>query len=476
MVLSFDEYVRHDALGLATLIRDGEVTAAEVVDAALARADAVDPAINAIVARRDDRARDQAAKPVREGAFAGVPFVFKDLFCWQEGWPAEAGSKLWKSFVAPADFTLVRRVAASGAIAVARTASSEYGISISTESAALGPTRNPWDLALSPGGSSGGTAAAVAAGIVPMGNGSDGGGSIRIPAANCGLFGLKPTRGRNPFGPFVGEGWGGLATQHVLSRSVRDSAAMLDATEGPETGEPYTCPPPARPFLSEVGAAPGRLRVAFHLTGLGGTPLDPVNRAAVCDAVDLLQALGHEVEETHPAVELDRLAPAMMTVVGANQKLALDSRYAQLDREPREGDVEAVTRSFAEHGARVSAADYADALQVFHRLGRDFGAFFERYDVLVSTVLGQPPARIGDIRTDSGDADAFLQTVWDKMPVTQFFNISGCPAMSVPLHWSPTGLPIGIHVGAGFGREDVLFRLAGQLERARPWFHRRPAL
>lgn len=475
-MLSFDDYVRHDALGLATLIRDGEVTAAEVVDAALARADAVDPAINALVARRDDVVRGQASGPPRDGVFAGVPFVFKDLFCWQEGWPAQAGSNLWKGFVAPVDFTHVRRVAASGAIAVARTASSEYGISISTESAAHGPTRNPWDLERSAGGSSGGTGAAVAAGIVPMGHGSDGGGSIRIPAANCGLFGLKPTRGRNPFGPFAGEGWAGLATQHVLSRSVRDSAAMLDVTQGPEPGEPYACPPPSRPYLEEVETEPGSLRVAFHLTGLGGTALDPVNKAAVADAVDLLQALGHEVEEAHPDVDLAALARAMMTVVGANQRLALESRYAQLGREPEEGDVEAVTRAFAEYGGTVSAADYAEALQAFHRLGRHFGTFFERYDVLVSTVLGQPPAQIGEIRTDCGDADDFLETVWDRMPVTQFFNITGCPAMSVPLYWSPSGLPIGIHVGAGFGREDLLFRLAGQLERARPWFHRRPAL
>ncbi|MCR9070280.1 MAG: amidase [Alphaproteobacteria bacterium] len=475
-MLSFEEYVHHDALGLAALIREGEVTAVEVVDAALARADAVDPAINALVARRDDLARGQATLPARQGIFDGVPFVFKDLFCWQEGWPAEAGSNLWKGFVAPVDFTHVRRVAASGAIAVARTTSSEYGLSITTESAAHGPTRNPWSLDRSAGGSSGGTAAAVAAGIVPMGHGSDGGGSIRIPAANCGLFGLKPTRGRNPFGPFVGEGWAGLATQHVLSRSVRDSAAMLDVTHGPELGEPYGCPPPAGPYLSEVGTDPGRLRVAFHRTGLGGTPLDPVNEVAVADAVGLLEALGHEVEEAHPQVDLEALAPAMMTVVGANQKLSLDSRYAELGRWPEEGDVEPVTRAFADYGGRVTAADYAAAVQTFHALGRRFGAFFERYDVLVSTVLGQPPARVGEIRTDTGDADAFLQDVWNRMPVTQFFNVTGCPAMSVPLHWCPSGLPIGIHIGAGFGREDVLFRLAGQLERVRPWFHRRPAL
>jgi len=475
-MLSFDEYVSHDALGLAKLIRDGEVSATEVVEAALARADAVNPTVNAIVARRDDLARAQAAGPLGDGPFAGVPFVFKDLFCWQAGWPAEAGSNLWKGFIAPVDFTHTQRVKASGAIPVARTTTSEYGISISTETAACGPTRNPWDLERSPGGSSGGTGAAVAAGIVPMGHGSDGGGSIRIPASNCGLFGLKPSRGRNPFGPFVGEGWAGLATNHVLSRSVRDSAAMLDVTQGPEPGEPYACPPPARPFLQEVGVDPGKLRVAYHVTGLDGEPLDPANEAAVRETVKLLQDLGHEVEEAYPEIDTAALGPAMMAVIGANQKLALESRYAELGRPPVEGDVEAITRAFAEYGDRVSAADYAAALQAFHGLGRRFGAFFQRYDVLVSTVLRHPPVPLGTIRTDDGDAEDFLDSGWREMPVTQYFNMTGCPAMSVPLHWTPGGLPIGIHVGAAFGREDLLLRLAAQLEQARPWFNRLAAL
>lgn len=475
-MLSFDDYVAHDALGLAELIRDGEVTTGDVVDAALARADAVEPQVNAIVARRDDTVRAQAAEPPGDGPFAGVPFVFKDLFSWQEGWPAEVGSKLWKGFVAPVDFNHTKRVKASGVIPVARTTTSEYGISISTETAACGPTRNPWNLEHSAGGSSGGTAAAVAAGIVPMGHGSDGGGSIRIPSANCGLFGLKPTRGRTSFGPFVGEGWAGLACQHVLSRSVRDSAAMLDATHGPDLGDPYACPPPARPFLDEVGADPGRLRVAYHLTGLDGEPLDPVNRAAVLDAVKLLADLGHEAEETRPEIDPEALGPAMIAVVAANQKLALESRYAELGREPRDDDVEVITRAFADRGETITAADYAAALLAFHRLGREFGAFFERHDVLVSTVLRRPPAPLGVIRTDTGDADSFLESGWREMPVTQYFNMTGCPAMSVPLYWTPDGLPIGIHVGAAYGREDLLLRLAAQLEQARPWFHRRAPL
>lgn len=475
-MISFEEYVEQDALGLAKLIRDGQMSSAEVVDAALDRADAVNPQINAIVARRDEVAREQAAGPVGKGPFAGVPFVFKDLGCWQEGWPAEAGSNLYRGFVAPTDFTHTRRVKDTGAIPVARTTTSEFGISISTETEAYGPTRNPWNLERSAGGSSGGTAAAVAAGIVPMGHASDGGGSIRIPAANCGLFGLKPSRGRNPFGPFVGEGWAGLAAQHVLSRSVRDSAAMLDATQGAEPGDPYACRPPTRPYLDEVGADPGKLRIAYHVTGLGGLPLDPVNKAAVLDAVDLMRSLGHEVEEAHPEVDTEVLGPAMIAVVAPNQKLSLDARYSDLGRAPEDGDVEHITRAFAERASDLTAADYAAAVGAFHQLGRRFGTFFEDYDVLISTVLAQPPAELGEIRTDCGSADDFLEDVWQRMPVTQYFNMTGCPAMSVPLYWSQRGLPIGVHFGAGFGREDLLFRLAAQLEETRPWFHRRPAL
>jgi Asp-tRNA(Asn)/Glu-tRNA(Gln) amidotransferase A subunit family amidase len=475
-MVTHDEYVRHDALGLAGLVQAGAVTASELVEAALARADAVEPKINAIVARRDDVARTQAAAPLAEGPFAGVPFVFKDLFSWQAGWPAEAGSKLWKGFVAPVDFTYTARALAGGVVPVARTTTSEYGLAIATESAASGPTRNPWALDRSAGGSSGGTAAAVAAGIVPMGHGSDGGGSIRIPAANCALFGLKPSRGRTPFGPFVGEAWAGLATNHVLSRSVRDSAAMLDLTQGAETGEPYTCPPPVRPYLDEVASDPGSLRIAYHLHGLDGEALDPENQAAVLDAARLLEDLGHRVEEARPEVDLDPLGSAMVAVVAANQKLALDARYADLGRTPDGSDVEAITWAFAERAAGLTAADYAAAVTAFHALGRRFGAFFERYDVVVSTTLRRPPLPLGAVRTDQGDTEEFVVSGWREMPVTQYFNMTGCPAMSVPLCWSGDGLPIGIHIGAAYGREDLLFRLAGQLEMARPWFDRLPVL
>ncbi|AHC73309.1 6-aminohexanoate-cyclic-dimer hydrolase [Candidatus Endolissoclinum faulkneri L5] len=472
----FDEYQDQDALGLARLIRKGEVSATEVVLAALTRADDINPKINAIVSRRDDIALAQSYAPLINEPFAGVPFVFKDLDCWQEGWLAEYGSKLWQGFIAPIDFTYTKRVKKAGMIPIARTTTSECGLSISTDTKVYGLTRNPWKLNHSAGGSSGGTAAAVAAGIVPVGHASDAGGSIRIPAATCGLFGLKPTRGRNPLGPLLSEDWAGLGTQHVISRSVRDSAAILDVTHGFELGDPYFCPSPIQPFLAEVTAKPDKLRIAYHTIGLGGQQIDSVNKSAIYDAVNLLEDLGHEIEEAYPMVNAEILSKAMLTIVSTNQKRMLNKRYFQLGRQQEYGDLEEVTIAFAEYAAKVSAIDYAEAIFAFHQLSRCFGEFFEGYDILLSTVLANPLIKINTAHTGYTSAKSFLEESWQSMPVTQFFNMTGCPAMSVPLFWSSQNLPIGIHMGAGFGREDMLFRLASQLEQARPWFFKRPKL
>ena len=474
-MLGFDDYVRHDVTALAGLIRAREVSAAEVLEAALARADAVNPAVNAIVLRLDRRARAAATGP-GDGRFAGVPFLFKDLYTFEAGVPAGNGSRFWDGFVAPADLTYVARCRAAGLVSFGRTATSEEGISISTEPVATGPTRNPWNLERTAGGSSGGSAAAVAAGIVPMAHGSDGGGSIRIPAAQCGLFGLKPSRGRNPMGPFVGEGWAGLACSHVISRSVRDSAAMLDATAGPEAGDPYAAPAPPRPFEREVGADPGRLRVALHFTGLDGVALDPENRRAVEEAGRLLEGLGHHVEEAIPEIEAAALNRAIMVIVAANAWNTVVYRSAELGREPDGAGYERASWEIARAGPAIGAPEYAAAVGAFHRAGRAFGRFFERYDVLVSTTMRRPPFPLGTLRPDRTGGDEFARQCHAEMPVTHFFNMTGCPAMSVPLHWTDNGLPVGIHVGAGYGREDLLLRLAGQLEAAQPWFDRRPAL
>lgn len=472
----FAEYAGYDGLGLAGMIARREVTPAEVLDAALARADAVNPAINAIVRRLDDRARAAVASGVGDGPFAGVPFLFKDLYTWEAGVPAGNGSRFWDGFVAPVDFTYVERCRAAGLVSFGRTATSEEGVSISTESVATGATRNPWDLGRTAGGSSGGSAAAVAAGIVPMAHATDGGGSIRIPAAQCGLFGLKPSRGRNPMGPFVGEGWAGLACGHVVSRSVRDSAAMLDATSGPEAGDPYAAPPPARPFLAEVGADPGRLRVALHLDGLDGLPLDPENRRAVEETGRLLEGLGHTVVEAKPEIDAVALNRAIMVIVAANSWNTLAHRSAELGIEPTGFGYQRSTPEIALAGRALTAPEYAASVGAFHRAGRAFGRFFRDHDVLVSTTMRRPPFPLGTLRADETGGEAFGHLCQAEMPVTHYFNMTGCPAMSVPLRWTGDNLPVGIHIGAAYGREDVLFRLAGQLEAARPWFDRRPDL
>lgn len=473
---AFAEYADHDGLGLARLIARKEVTPEEVIEAAISRADAVNPRINAIVHRMDAEARGRVAADLPTGPFAGVPFLLKDLYMGYEGAPLGNGSRLWKDYVSPADFTYTRRCREAGLVVLGKTSTPELGIAWTTEPVAHGPTRNPWDLDRSPGGSSGGAAAAVAAGIVPLAHATDGGGSIRIPAANCGLFGLKPTRARNPAGPFVGEGWSGLSTGHVVSRSVRDSAAMLDATAGPAPGDPYAAPPPARPFLDEVGADPGRLRVALHTTGLDGRPLDPANVEAARDAASLLRDLGHEVEEAMPALDVAAIARAFRVIIAGNLWNAVSMRYAALGRRPDGEGLEKATWAWAREGEKYTAADYAAAVTAIHVAGRQLAAFFEGWDVMLSTTMREPPVSLGVLRQDEQDLEEYYRLLMEEMPVTPLFNATGCPAMSVPLHWTGSGLPVGIHVGAAFGREDLLIRLAAQLEQARPWFGRRPPL
>jgi Asp-tRNA(Asn)/Glu-tRNA(Gln) amidotransferase A subunit family amidase len=473
---AFAEYQSHDALGLAELIHRGEVSAAEVLDAAIARADAVNPAINAVVKRNDEAARRRAAAGGLDGPLAGVPFLLKDLGAMQKGLGMGNGSRLWDGYVGPIDFTYTERAEAAGLVIFGRTNTPEMGISWTTEPIANGPTRNPWNLDHSPGGSSGGAAAAVAAGIVPVAHATDGGGSIRIPAAHCGLFGLKPTRGRNPAGPVVGEGWSGLSTGHVVSRSVRDSAALLDATHGPAPGDPYAAPTPAGPFLAEVGRDPGRLRVALHLQALDGRPLDPENRVAAEAAGALLAELGHEVEEAMPEVDMTALREATRVIIAGNLWNAVAARYAQLEREPDGSDLEACTWAWARLGRERSACDYAAAVSTIHAAGRAMAAFHARYDVMVSTVMAAPPKPIGYVAQDERDLESYFGVLLGEMPVTPLANMTGCPAISVPLAWSAAGLPIGIHVGAAFGREDQLLRLAAQLEAAQPWADKRPGI
>jgi amidase/6-aminohexanoate-cyclic-dimer hydrolase len=473
---AFKEYAAHDALGLGELIAKKQVTPQEVLEAAIERIEAVNPRINAVVQKAYDEARAVIRAGLPAGPLAGVPYLLKDLYTWQKGARIGNGSRLYDGFLADHDFTLVERYKAAGLVILGRTNTPEFGLNAATEPVVNGPTRNPWNLERSSGGSSGGAAAAVAAGMVPAAHGTDGGGSIRIPAANCGLFGLKPNRGRNPAGPDVGEGWSGLACGHALTRSVRDSAALLDATSGPAPGDPYWAPPPARPFLQEVGAKPGKLRIALKKKTIMGTPVHPECVKGVESAARLCEELGHRVEEAMPEFDFVGLRWAMGVIISANLRSGLDARLDALKRTQKEDDVERITALWAEQGRRHTARDYARALVIVHGVGRRFGEFFQKYDVLLSPTLAEPPLPLGSTDMMSNDLDAYNERLFRLIPFTPQFNVSGGPAASIPLYWTPDGLPIGIQFGADFGNEAILFRLAAQLEQAQPWKDKRPKL
>ena len=449
----------------------------EVLEAAIERVEAVDGTINAVVYKMYDEARKTIADGLPDGPFAGVPFMLKDLGVLYAGAPTTGGSRLFADFVPDHDSTIVERHRAAGLVIMGKTNSPELGICATTEPELHGPTRNPWRTDRSAGGSSGGSAAAVAAGMLPMAHATDGGGSIRIPAANCGLFGLKPTRARTPAGPDHGEGGGGMSTGHCVSISVRDSAALLDATHGPAPGDPYGAPPPDRPYLAEVGADPGRLRIALMTTTLSGSAIDPACVAAAEATAKLCAELGHSVEPAMPTIDEAMLRANWRVIIGCNLFNALSLRAAALGRDLRRGDVEPITWAWAQECRAVSGPQYALAIQAMHRTGRQLASFFANYDVVLSTTMAKPPIPLGQMDMTSGDLDDYYdRLLMDEIPFTPLFNQSGCPAMSVPLHWTDDGLPIGLHFGAPYGAEATLFRLAAQLEEASPWADRRPPL
>ena len=470
--MTMNDYEDHDGLGLASLVRRGEVTPAELLDAAWQRVEQRNPALNAIVTPLIDAARRAVAAGVPKGPFEGVPFVVKELVASIAGVPTTSASRLYANNVPAADSEIVARFRRAGLLIIGKTNSSEFGLSPSTESHLFGTTRNPWRLDLSPGGSSGGSAAAVAAGMVPLAHATDGGGSIRIPASCCGLFGLKPTRARISAGPEGGEGLSGLAMQHVVSRSVRDSAAMLDAIAGPMPGDPYVAPPPARPYLAEVTTEPGRLRVGFTRRAPTGMPLHPECIAAVEAAARLCESLGHHVEEASPDYDAEALRDGFGLVFSAHT-MANVAR-ATGGALPPPDLLEPLTYALAKRGKHIGAPEFILALHGLHRQSRRMAAFFEQHDVWLTPTLAQPPQPIGSFDIESSDVDAWLARIEAFLPFTYPFNVSGQPAMSVPLHASADGLPIGCHFVARYGDEALLFRLAGQLERAHPWFRRRP--
>lgn len=468
------DYRAHDALGLAGLVRRREVSPAELLETAIEVAEAVEPKIHALAQKLYDYGRKAAAAPLPEGPFTGVPFLLKDISAVLKGTSNSQGSRFFANMPpAEIDSTLVERYKQAGVVIFGKTTTPEMALAASTEGAFVGATRNPWALDRTAGGSSGGAAAAVAAGIVPAAHASDGGGSIRIPSSCCGLFGMKPTRARTPAGPFAGEGWGSLSVNHVVTRSVRDSAAFLDATQGYAPGDPYCAPPPARPFLSEIGADPSRLRVALHTSPLSGVPVDPDCLTAARDAAALLESLGHHVEEaTPPPGQWEELGLALWVLVASNVSLALKTRAEQLGRPLMPDDVDPVTWNAVEFSSTLDVEAYPAALAVIHRQGRTMATFHETYDVVLSPTLAQPPVCLGQLSTANPDADIYARALAEFSPFTQLYNITGQPSMSLPLHWTAAGLPVGVMISGRYGEEGLLFRLASQVEQAKPWFHR----
>lgn len=465
----------HDALAMAALVRARKVSPRELLDAALARLDAVNARLGAVCADHRHLAVASLGDVPLDGPLAGVPFLLKDLHATLAGTITGNGAAFFRDNLADHDSELVARYRRAGLVVFGKTATPEFGLTVTTEPAIGAPARNPWNLAFTAGGSSGGSAAAVAAGIVPVAHASDGGGSIRIPASCCGLFGLKPTRGRNPAGPDRGEGWSGMSTEHVVSRTVRDSAACLDATAGADVGAPYFAPPPARPFLAEVGAAPGRLRIGVVLHSQDATPLHPECERAVRAAARLAESLGHHVEEVAPRFLDDQFAGAFRTVIGGNVGAAIRRHAQRMDKAATPDDFETLTWIMAGLGEARSAADYADAVRVIHLVGRRVGAFFESHDVLLSPTLPDPPQPIGYYRMTTDTPELEGPKVARATMFTAVFNASGHPAASLPLHHTADGLPVGVQIAGRYGDEATLFRLAAQFEAAAPWAGRRPA-
>ncbi|MDA1074226.1 MAG: amidase family protein [Proteobacteria bacterium] len=467
--MDFEEYRRFDALGLADLIASGQVSSAEVLEAAIARSQARNGLINAVVAHDLERARSQALNPATSGPLAGVPFLVKDLV-YMQGMACTYGSRLYKDNVVDHDSTAVERFRNAGLNIFARTNTPEFGLNVVTEPALFGPTRNPWNTDHTPGGSSGGAGAAVADGWVPAAHATDGGGSIRIPAACCGLVGLKPGRARNPSGPDVGEGWSGMSAGHVVSWSVRDSAAFLDVLNGPAPGDPYSAPHHEGSYLDAIETPPRQLRIGIETRTVTGVAADPECLAAVDQAAILCEGLGHIVEVASPEFDRAEFGAATSTLVAANIANQVFGRAAALGRALRDDDVEPHTRLFAERGRVLTAEDYARSLGVIHRTGRVLAAYHADYDLMLSPVLVCPPVRIGylDSHTDyepTRYAERFL-SFWGY---TNLQNATGQPAISLPLHRSIKGLPIGVQFVSATGGEALLLRLARQLEQAAAW-------
>ena len=478
-ILSHDEYAKHDAIGLAELVREGTVSSTQLLDAAIQRLETVNPQINAIAGRMYDEARNAIRRGLPRGPLTGVPLPVKDISFSMRGIRSEYGSKLFADHIAKRDSTAIERLRRAGCVPFARTQVPELGILPTTESTFAGITRNPFVLDHTAGGSSGGSAAAVAAEIAPIATASDGGGSIRIPASCCGLFGLKPTRARVPVGPEGFEAWGGLAVLHGVTRSVRDSAALLDVMSGNALGDPYNAPHHTGTFLEQVSRKPGKLRIAIVKTMRPANHVDPECLQALQNSADLCESLGHVVEEKtedfNRRFSFQELRQAHgLTVLVAVRRRVL-SRLKELGRELRDDDLEPVTRFYHDYAEQYTAVELEDARNAFFRAARQMAEFQSRYDVIMTPTLATPPVKHGKICM-TGTAQQVLDGLLEFIPCTAMANWTGQPAMSVPLSQSKSGLPMGTQFLGRFGDESTLFRLAGQLEQVSPWDARRPNL
>jgi amidase len=488
--MAFAEYGGFDALGLAELVRSGQASPAELLDEALARTAQVNPKINAVIHLMEGRAREAIAAGLPEGPFRGVPFLIKDLMTAYAGEPMRNGSRLFKDFVPPDDEELTRRYKAAGLVIFGKTNTPELGVSNVTEPELFGPTRNPWDLERTSSGSSGGSAAAVAARIVPAANANDGGGSIRTPASNCALVGLKPSRGRNPTGPQTPDIWWGFIGEHVVTRTVRDCAALLDATAGEYPQQLMRLPPPERPFLEETRREPGRMRIAFSYDpGLGKT-LHAENRKALEATTACLDRLGHEVVEVHLPLPPESFVESYASLVSADVAATLRMASQLVGRAATSDDVELATWILARMGEAQSAADVATAMWTMQIFSRQWLAWSSAYDVLLTPTVGVPPLPIGAYKLSTlqrqglkllsalpagallSQRDKVVEAfapVFEAAPYTMVANVTGQPSMSLPLHWTEDGLPMGMLFTARIGDEATLFRIAAQLEQAMPW-------
>jgi amidase len=472
-----DDLARLDATAQADLVRNGEASPAELTEAAIARVEATNGEINAVIHPLFEEGLAAAQGELPEGPFKGVPFLLKDLGAAFAGQPLHLGMRYLKErdFRAPVDTYLAQRFRAAGLVTIGKTNTPELGILPTAEPRAYGPTRNPWDPSRSSGGSSGGSAAAVAAGMVPMAHANDGGGSIRIPASNCGLVGLKPSRQRTSEGPLAGDFMSGLTAELAVSRSVRDVAAILEAVHGPAPGDPYVAPPPLRPYTEEVGAAPGKLRIALWTETVIEQDADPEVVAAARAGAKLLEGCGHEIEEPDLSMlgSIDLIEPFLVRWA-AGQAAALDQLGIVTGNTIGPEDVEPLTWALAEIGRARSAGEYLEAVGQHQVMSRMFAGIHESgFDLLLTPTMGEPPPLLGSFDDSGPDPMAAFERAFLCGCFTAAFNATGQPAISLPLHWSEDGLPIGVQLVAPLGREDLLLRVASQLEQAAPWADRR---